>query len=217
MGNAAFALYGLVRAIRPHVCVEIGSARGRSTCFIAQALKENGHGKLYAIDPHGKTDWNDIDSEQSLAILRANLSKLGLTEYVEIIQKRSFDAAADLNLQIDFLFIDGDYSYDGVTQDRLLFSRFVRPFGLVLFHDTLWDLKSDPQWSRSDMGADEIPSQSRFIFTRCGSGSHLSTSRRESKSHDLNSLLKPYRTREWALSKSLNPSSSLSLSAEGMR
>jgi hypothetical protein len=29
----------------------------------------------------------------------------------------------------------------------------MRELGVVIFHDTLWDLRPDPQWSRADMGA----------------------------------------------------------------
>lgn len=36
----------------------------------------------------------------------------------------------------DFLFIDGDHSYQGVRADWLTWSPLVRPGGLVAFHDT---------------------------------------------------------------------------------
>jgi hypothetical protein len=32
------------------------------------------------------------------------------------------------------------------------FSRHTSQFGLVVFHDTTWDLKRDPRWYRADMG-----------------------------------------------------------------
>lgn len=37
---------------------------------------------------------------------------------------------------IDFLFIDGDHTYEGVRADWLAWSPLVRPGGLVAFHDT---------------------------------------------------------------------------------
>jgi predicted O-methyltransferase YrrM len=37
--------------------------------------------------------------------------------------------------QIDFLWIDGDHSYEGARQDFLTYSAKVRPGGLVAFHD----------------------------------------------------------------------------------
>jgi predicted O-methyltransferase YrrM len=36
---------------------------------------------------------------------------------------------------VDFLFIDGDHQYEGVRKDYNLYSRLVRPGGLIAFHD----------------------------------------------------------------------------------
>jgi predicted O-methyltransferase YrrM len=36
---------------------------------------------------------------------------------------------------VDFLFIDGDHSYDGVRRDYEMYAPLVRPGGLVAFHD----------------------------------------------------------------------------------
>lgn len=37
--------------------------------------------------------------------------------------------------KIDFLFIDGDHSYEGVKQDFEIYAPFVRPGGIIAFHD----------------------------------------------------------------------------------
>jgi cephalosporin hydroxylase len=37
--------------------------------------------------------------------------------------------------KLDFLFIDGDHLYQGVLSDLLLYSGFVRPGGIIAFHD----------------------------------------------------------------------------------
>lgn len=39
--------------------------------------------------------------------------------------------------QLDLLFIDGDHTYEGVKQDFEMYSPFVRPGGIVAFHDIL--------------------------------------------------------------------------------
>lgn len=41
--------------------------------------------------------------------------------------------------QFDFLFIDGDHSYAGVCADLQAYYRFVRPGGLIAFHDIVPD------------------------------------------------------------------------------
>lgn len=152
LGDSAFLLYGLARALKPKVAVEIGSARGRSACFVGRALKENGTGKLYAIDPHTRTDWNDVASVDTLREIRRSLSALKLQEQVEIVRDMSATVARTWTLPIDMLFIDGDHSYDGVKRDWDLFSPFVTQFGVVLFHDTIWELRPDPRYARDDMG-----------------------------------------------------------------
>lgn len=39
------------------------------------------------------------------------------------------------NGKLDFLFIDGDHTYEGVKADFETYSRLVRPDGLIVFHD----------------------------------------------------------------------------------
>lgn len=169
LGDSAWLLYGLTRSIKPEICVEIGSARGKSACFVGLALKQNGGGKLYAIDPHTGTEWNDTDSVKTLPIMQRNLQAIGATDVVEIVQKTSQDAVVGWNLPIDLLFIDGDHSYDGAKRDWDLFSPFVSKFGVVVFHDTIWDIRPDPKWARADMGVprfvDDLRNQGYQVLT----------------------------------------------------
>jgi predicted O-methyltransferase YrrM len=152
LGDSAYLLYGLARALKPSVAVEIGSARGKSACFVGRALKENGSGRLFAIDPHTRTDWNDQNSVDTLEIMRANIRTLKLERQVEIIRDTSVNAAARWMLPIDMIFIDGDHSYEGVKRDWELFCPFVKQFGVVVFHDTMWERQPDSPYSRADMG-----------------------------------------------------------------
>jgi len=150
LGTSCDLLYGLVRSLKPELCVEIGSARGQSACSIGLALKENRRGKLLAIDPHCRTDWNDYQSVDTFEVISRNLAVLKLTDWVEIIRRTSFEAAQDWTSPIDMIFIDGDHSYAGVKSDWDLFMPHVKQFGVVVFHDTLWALASGP--SHSNMG-----------------------------------------------------------------
>lgn len=169
LGDSALLLYGLVRSAKPRVVVEIGSARGRSSCFMGMALKDNGSGTLYAIDPHTRTAWNDLDSSDTYEILKSNINGLGLQQYIEILRNTSEEIARNWDRTIDILFIDGDHSYGGAKRDWDLFSPFVQPFGSVIFHDTLWDLKPDAKYSRPDMGVprfvDELRQQGYPVIT----------------------------------------------------
>lgn len=161
LGGSAWALYGLVRAMQPNVCVEIGSAHGRSACFIGAALRDNGRGVLYAIDPHEATAWNDDGPVDTLAALRRNLRHIGVERHVTVVRQRSQAAAEGWTQPIDLLFIDGDHSYRGVQRDWELFSRFVSPWGMVVFHDTLWDVGSNMPAPRGDMGVPQFVDELR--------------------------------------------------------
>jgi predicted O-methyltransferase YrrM len=152
LGDSSWLLYGLARSLKPKVCVEIGSARGKSACAVGLALRRNGGGKLYAIDPHSSTEWNDASSTDSFAIITEHLRKAGVSDYVEIIRKASEEAARGWSQKIDLIFIDGDHSYEGVKRDWELFLPHLTEFAVVVFHDTLWDLQSDAKLSRADMG-----------------------------------------------------------------
>jgi predicted O-methyltransferase YrrM len=154
LGDSAWLLYSLAKSLKPEVCVEIGSARGKSACYVGLALAENGKGKIYAIDPHSKTDWNDDDSVDTIDLFRQNIALLGLEDRVEIVRKTSDDAARGWDRKVDLIFIDGDHTYEGVRRDWELFSPHLSEFGVAVFHDTAWDI--DPvswsQYNREDMG-----------------------------------------------------------------
>jgi predicted O-methyltransferase YrrM len=154
LGDSAWLLYSLAKSLKPEVCVEIGSARGKSACYVGRALAENGKGKLYAIDPHVKTEWNDDNSVDSIDEFRRNIAAFGLEDRVEIIRKFSGDAAQGWTRKIDLIFIDGDHSYDGVRRDWELFSPHLSEFGVAVFHDTAWEIDrvSWSQYNRDDMG-----------------------------------------------------------------
>ncbi len=138
--------------MKPHVAVEIGSARGKSACYIGMALKHNGSGRLYAIDPHTSTNWNDDNSVDTYDIMLSNLRELDLADVVTPLREYSNTALPKLPKPIDVLFIDGDHSYVGVKADWDNFIPHLSPFGVVLFHDTTWDLQPDSKWHRQDMG-----------------------------------------------------------------
>lgn len=151
LDDAVFALYGLVRAQHPEVIVEIGSARGRSTCALALACRTNGDGRVYAIDPHTVNPWTETGTGGATeAFLRARLRDYSLEPWCEVITATSVEAAKTWTRRIDLLFIDGDHSFEGVRTDFEMFRPWLAPNALVIFHDTAWNYYShvdNPQQS----------------------------------------------------------------------
>jgi predicted O-methyltransferase YrrM len=140
LGDAVFVLYSLVRAQHPQVIVEIGSARGRSTCALALACRQNGLGRVYAIDPHTINLWTEIGTAGNTEVfLRARLRDYHLADWCEVITATSAEAARTWSTPIDLLFIDGDHTFEGVRRDFELFRPWLTPNALVVFHDTAWN------------------------------------------------------------------------------
>lgn len=119
--NGAFSEYDM-EAIYPalkklgkeSVYLEVGVRNGRSLAWARQWSK----GDVYGID---------INNE-----LHAGHPML---KKVNFIHAASNDAVKRWTLPIDVLFIDGDHTYEGVKDDWDNFSPFVKPGGVVYFHD----------------------------------------------------------------------------------
>ncbi|MBU6148958.1 MAG: class I SAM-dependent methyltransferase [Verrucomicrobia bacterium] len=162
LGDGAYVLQGVIRAEKPNVVVEIGSASGWSACVMGCAIKANGLGHLYAIDPHKITEWNDGKVHDTFPVMRHNLRKLGLDKIVTIIRKTSQDAACKWEQKIDLMFIDGDHSYEGVKKDWELFQPHFHYYTVVIFHDTIWEVgRVKEEFRRKDMGVPQFVEELR--------------------------------------------------------
>jgi predicted O-methyltransferase YrrM len=150
LATAHHVLYGLARAVRPQVIVEIGSARGKSTCALALACAQNACGKVYSIDPHDSNAW--AEGEGTFEFLRARVRDYGLEPWCHIVRSTSRTVAQDWFGSIDFLFIDGDHTYEGVRTDFELFQPWLSENAIVLFHDSRWEYQKDDPYYRSDIG-----------------------------------------------------------------
>ena len=123
--------------------VDIGSWQGKSSSYLARASQVSGNGDFYAID-HFK---GNVGSESAYIVNRTdlgdlergflqNMSKLGLAGNVVLKNMDVSSAAQELHdIQIRFLFIDGDHSYDGVTRDYSLFKDRLCQDAIVVFDD----------------------------------------------------------------------------------
>lgn len=141
-----FALYWLAKHW-PGVgrTVEVGSFKGRSTCWLATASRDGDREKVVAVDHFrgsaenqaggSHEDADIVASGSTLGTMRATLERFGLTEWVDILVGSSADVSRGWSQPIRLLFIDGDHSYDGAKADFVAWSPFVVPYGLVVFHD----------------------------------------------------------------------------------
>lgn len=118
--------------------VEIGSFRGRSTACLGLGGK-NKRITIYAIDTFAGnskdfTRGNQFSEKQFLTSFEKNMKMLGLKNVVPL-QGYSQEIGRRWKISIDLLFIDGSHIYEDVKSDFELFFPWVKPGGLVLFHD----------------------------------------------------------------------------------
>ena len=129
--------------------IEVGSWMGASTCFIAGGLQGPG-AKIFAVDNFQglstcgeDSAWyhrhfKQLGANSTLDIFRANFAALGFTARSEPVVNDSLAAAQSLSAKlrtIDFIFIDGDHSYDACKADIAAWSPFVKRGGVIAFHD----------------------------------------------------------------------------------
>jgi len=124
-----------VNDFQPEVVVEIGTKFGGTFmiwCELTQGIK-------ISIDLvegiHGGVDRESTDK-------RNNMFKELYPDKCFFIEGDSHDKSTYTSLlnvlggkEIDFLFIDGDHTYEGVKQDYEMYSPLVKKGGYIAFHD----------------------------------------------------------------------------------
>lgn len=111
--------------------IEIGVFEGINTVVISKALEANG--KTFGIDPFFKGSMGICYHK---VIAKLHLKKNRVSKNVVLIEKFSFDAVGDVPEKVDFMFIDGDHSYEGISKDWRLYADKVRTGGILALHDT---------------------------------------------------------------------------------
>lgn len=117
-------LYGLVQLIKPKLVLETGTYKGGAASYIAEALKDNGYGKLDTVEyefAHIKT-------------ARERIGRLGTENFVNFVQSDSlrFEPRIEPE-QYDLMWLD--------TEPQLRFAELVKffkhlkPGGFVFIHD----------------------------------------------------------------------------------
>jgi predicted O-methyltransferase YrrM len=110
--------------------VEIGVAEGASAVALREVM--SAFGTLWLVDPFHLSRMRYINATRRAAHRVVESCRNGRVVWIE---RFSFDAVSEWNGPIDFLFLDGDHSEEGVQKDWDSWHRFVIPGGVVVFHD----------------------------------------------------------------------------------
>jgi predicted O-methyltransferase YrrM len=137
-------LLEIVKQQKPRHLLEIGTAKGGTLFLLARVSPPDA--LLVSLDlPYGKYGggYSPIRiplykrfarSNQRVALIRDDSHKQSSCDQVRSIIGEQF---------LDFLFIDGDHTYDGVKNDYLLYSPLVNKGGIIAFHDIARHGKND--------------------------------------------------------------------------
>ncbi|MCL5876647.1 MAG: class I SAM-dependent methyltransferase [Candidatus Bathyarchaeota archaeon] len=128
------SLCEIVQKANPHVIVEIGTSSG-GTLFLFSNITQAK--KIVSIDlPNGPfggcyPSWKiplfkSFSKWNTIKLLRADSH----SEETALKLRRILNGS-----KIDFLFIDGDHTYDGVKKDFEIYSPLVKEGGIIAFHD----------------------------------------------------------------------------------
>ncbi len=119
------------------VCAEIGVWKGE---FSKEILKRE-PSKLYLIDPWKSIAdvperWHAAPQEEMDKVYNEVIGAFGGRDNVEVVRKFSADAAADIqDGSLDWVYVDGDHSYEFVKQDLELWWPKLKPGGCICGDD----------------------------------------------------------------------------------
>jgi len=139
----------LIWKVKPEVCVEIGVFAGKSLINTALALKENGHGIVYGIDPwrldvalagasEDEFDWHKADLDAVHYDCMRAIWDHGVQDYAVVIRATSEQARRLFGRPnaIDILYIDGGHSEKQSLYDATYYPTWVKTGGYVWMDDT---------------------------------------------------------------------------------
>jgi predicted O-methyltransferase YrrM len=130
--DEAATLFKTVRSLEKPRGVEIGRFHGASTVLLAVAVGEAG--KLTSID---------LAPQNDDALPRV-LQSAGIAERVKLVVA---DAnKVEISEALDFVFIDGDHSYDGARRDHNKWGKLVKVGGYIIHHDMARQREFATQW-----------------------------------------------------------------------
>ncbi|MEA3054655.1 MAG: hypothetical protein QOD30_87 [Actinomycetota bacterium] len=125
----------------PATIVEIGSFQGRSTIVVARAAADGV--TIVAIDPHAgndrgpqELDGYEADAANDNAVFNENLRAAGVGDRVRHVRAFSNAAHAEVEGDIDLLYIDGAHRYRPALDDIRQWGARVAPGGTMLIHDS---------------------------------------------------------------------------------
>jgi predicted O-methyltransferase YrrM len=95
-----------------------------------------GDGIFFAVDPFPRGRLG-ISLQQRIAHGEVNKIRHGVVKWIRAVGQEALRLASEQGLStVDFIFIDGDHSFEGIRQDWELWTPFVTKDGIVALYDS---------------------------------------------------------------------------------
>ncbi|MBT4651908.1 MAG: glycosyltransferase [Candidatus Pacebacteria bacterium] len=135
-GGSYNILWPLINKKKLRVGAEIGVAFGGHS----QRILDKTNAKLYSIDPfrhiNGYDDAMNFSNEKFNKLYKFVEKRLSVYGKKSVlIRKKSMPAAKIIKEPLDFIYIDGDHSYEGIKQDILTWFPKINEGGIISGHD----------------------------------------------------------------------------------
>lgn len=127
-------VYALARHYQPDYIVEVGTFAGGTAVGFANAINENGQGKLICVDQ------DSYSNGTFPQVVKRNLARVGFPD--SKLQLCCGDSkewlpmlAETLKEKVDIVLVDGDHTFEGAQADLRNALPLVKPGGFILVHD----------------------------------------------------------------------------------
>jgi predicted O-methyltransferase YrrM len=139
--------------------VEIGVFEGRTTRMLVECADSDA--VIYGIDPFFRGRLGISWGERIARLYNRYHIASGR---LRLVTKFSTDVDGDVQTPVDYVFIDGDHSLNGITKDWAYWSERLRPGGIIALHDTLLTPEKPPGYSLGSIEyfRDHISHDTRF-------------------------------------------------------
>lgn len=141
--------------------VELGSYKGKSSCYLATGAKAGYKAHVWCIDPWdlvgnkpvGKLNYTDA---WIFNTWRNNVQACGVTRQISVVKDFSVNAAKKFNRPVGMIFIDGNHTYEGVKADFEAWYPHLVKDAVVVFDDYV-----SPHLGKLNLGVEQFVNELR--------------------------------------------------------
>lgn len=125
--GTANILHAFILSMRPKTVLEIGAHIGFGAVVIGSALKANGFGRSFHLEP----------GDDFFQLLSQHIEQAGLTDIAIPLKRMSTDPGLSeiVGPSVEMIYVDADHSYSNVVKDIEIADRLLAPNGLIFFDD----------------------------------------------------------------------------------